>query len=225
MKKCSLIIMLIITVLIVSGCTNKYIERWPKEYKDITYYEDGTCGESKGIEDCSYTRDSSNKRIINVEYTYNYTNEQIVSDPFCIGCVRNVKHSDKVTKTLYIDDDGALIEYKDNTEYIQAIDLNKLSSIFNSSNESVIYVGRSGCSPCDDYKTALEELLPKYKLNVYYINTDKINLDEFEKVIGIKPERVPTTYIVKNKEIKDTLEGYSNKDQVIEFFQKNEIIN
>ena len=221
MKKCGLVIILVISMLIISGCGKNYIERWPKDFMNITYKEDGTCSGAAKIYNCSYTRDPSDSRIINVKYIHQYETTGYSNSPSCPFCIVTRKKSENVTKTLYIDDDGALIEYKDKDnnvdDYIQQINIDQLSSIFNSQSKSVIYLGYTACKYCTSYSETLQMILPKYKLKIYYIDTRKIDIN--------MPKGYPTTYIVQKGSIVDTVEGEMDKDEIIKFLQNNNIID
>lgn len=56
------------------------------------------------------------------------------------------------------------------------------SSIIDEDKITFVYVGRTSCEQCLDFKPMLERIVKEYKLTFYYFDTD-VNKDEKEEVI------------------------------------------
>lgn len=77
---------------------------------------------------------------------------------------------------------------------------------FENKESFVFYVGSSTCSACIAYKPILEEFAPTNKIDIYYVETDKLNQEKFDVFIEKYLKELkytPTTYIVKEGVVVD----------------------
>lgn len=110
------------------------------------------------------------------------------------------------------------------------IDKHSLVKEFNEAldkENSIIVIEQEGCQWCIKFEPVIKEVSEEYNLTYVslkintLLNSDykmvfkKLNVDEFG---------TPSTFIVSNNIVKDMLEGYVEKDKLIEFLIENNII-
>ncbi len=122
------------------------------------------------------------------------------------------------------------IEYSinptDNNSFIK-IDVNKFIEILNSSELSLVYIGRPNSKSCAMYLPILENVTKEKKIKVYYLNTDTIDTENEWNALSNSNDLfkknwfVPATFIVKsNKIIAYKMETMDNED-LLKFLDKN----
>lgn len=96
---------------------------------------------------------------------------------------------------------------------------------------SIIYIARPGCSFCQKQEPIVKELIKEYDLTINYMNTDDMSSEEIEELInsydvfeGGEKFGTPTILLVQKDKIVDSTIGYTEKDSLIEFFTKHELI-
>lgn len=99
-----------------------------------------------------------------------------------------------------------------------------------STENTVVYIGRTSCSYCELYEPNLIEMSQRYSFPVTYINTDEVSNSTMEKILSqidmsMQTLGTPYTVIVKNGEIIDEQKGFTDYDYTFDFLQKNGIIS
>ena len=98
---------------------------------------------------------------------------------------------------------------------------------FNSSKEKIIYYASSTCSYCKMQTPILEQIATDNKLDYLKIDTTELTKEEIEKItqeLDIEPS-TPTTVVVKNGKVISTQVGYVDKEGMIEFLKKANVIS
>ena len=122
---------------------------------------------------------------------------------------------------------------KDETNPYVASDVNEVVKsfieVFNSSSKRLVYIGRPTCTFCQKLSPILEEVTKEYNIDYYYINTDEIQSNELAAILlklGRKTSTFGTPYlaIVQNGEKIGEQPGYVEKEGLIEFFEKNGLV-
>lgn len=101
---------------------------------------------------------------------------------------------------------------------------------FESKTEEIVYLGRPGCSHCIAFKPVLQKVIADYDLSYLDINTDELGekrLNDILKKLGMDTETfgTPTTVIVKNKKVVDTLMGEVSEEDLIDTLKENKVIS
>lgn len=114
-------------------------------------------------------------------------------------------------------------------------DLNNISideylALKSGSELSVIYIARPTCGYCQKEEPIVKNLAYLYEgLKINYLNTDELSEDDFNKLTSSDDFfssgfGTPTIILVKDGNIVDSSRGYHTKAELVEFFQKNELI-
>ncbi len=108
------------------------------------------------------------------------------------------------------------------------IDYAKFEELFNGDEKSIIVVGRAGCGYCSMYKPVVNGIAKDKGIKIYYIDYLTLTDDEYEALFSSLDDfdgETPTTFIVKNKKVIDSLAGYKDEDEAISFYKENGILN
>lgn len=114
-----------------------------------------------------------------------------------------------------------------NQETFININVDKYLSLFNSSNISIVYIGRENDKYCKKYSEILESVMLDKKIDIFYLDTDSlITSSEWDKLnnssdIFNKFWFIPATIIIKDNKIKDYKFEFMEKEELIEFMNKN----
>lgn len=107
------------------------------------------------------------------------------------------------------------------SEYAEKLDMEK---------PFVVVIKRDGCGYCDMYEPVVTEVANEYGLPIYYINMSKLNGDE-QKALSSSNSYLrknqwgtPTTLFMYGKTVVDTIGGYVEKDELVEFVKENFVI-
>lgn len=87
----------------------------------------------------------------------------------------------------------------------------------------VLCISRTTCSHCADYKPKLKEVAKENNINIYYIDVDKYDEEEFSNLISFDGS-TPTTIFIKNGEEETTsnrINGDVSKSKIIEKLKSN----
>lgn len=117
---------------------------------------------------------------------------------------------------------------------LDVIGMTEFTTLLNADVESVIYIARPTCTFCQSQEPIVKEIVSEYKgIPVFYLNTDELSADEMHTLFKTdkalfgedgKEFGTPTTLVVKNGKIVDSIVGLTQKNDFINFLQKNNII-
>lgn len=126
---------------------------------------------------------------------------------------------------------------RDNKEvisYVENITASKYFELKNGDENAVILLASPSCSWCQKYKPVLTKLSSDYQLPIYYLNTSSLSSDDYNSVYLSSPSisssgsgliPTPTTLLVKGGEEVDYISGYVEYNTVLNFLNKNGVIN
>ena len=92
-----------------------------------------------------------------------------------------------------------------------------------------VVVVRDGCGYCEMYEPILEEVAGEYKIPIYYINMSNLNSEEYT-ALGTSNSYfkknqgkwgTPTTLFMYGKSVIDSISGYVDKDEFVDFVKEN----
>lgn len=95
----------------------------------------------------------------------------------------------------------------------------------------IIVIERTGCSYCEMYMPVLEGATSELNIPVYYIDTADLSEEEY-KALGesnsyLKREKwgTPTTLLMSGDIVADSIGGYVEEDEFVEFIESNIILS
>ncbi len=118
----------------------------------------------------------------------------------------------------------SFIENKKSRDY-----LNEFYSAFNGSEEKLVMIGRDNCSWCQLFKPYLDLMHDKFDLEYLYVNTNELTSSVFKKLlkdVGVNEGEfgTPYTIVVKDGKVVDSLNGYTDDSDLIEFLKKYNLV-
>lgn len=94
----------------------------------------------------------------------------------------------------------------------------------------VVVIKRDGCSYCEMYDPIVTEVANEYNLPISYINLTNLTSDEQAALSSsnsyLKKEQwgTPTTLFMYGKNVVDSISGYVEKEQFVEFVKENFVV-
>lgn len=93
----------------------------------------------------------------------------------------------------------------------------------------LVYLARPTCQYCVMMTPILKGVMEEYKFNVYYINTDLMSEEDYEKLTQTAEELsegfgTPTLIYTKDGTFIDHIEGYVERNVLVDFLKSNKII-
>ena len=111
---------------------------------------------------------------------------------------------------------------------------NKIYKVFedsyNKEEESIVLIGRDGCSWCQLFKPILDFYKEKYDFSYEYLDTDKLSKKDLAKILD-KLEvsdddfGTPLLGFVKRGDVTDTIIGYTDERELLAELQKYGFVN
>lgn len=97
---------------------------------------------------------------------------------------------------------------------------------FNSKERKIIYYASSGCGYCELQKPILESIAEEYELDYYEIDSSKLGAKQRKEILEkLEIEHAtPTTVVVENGEVVDTLVGYNEGAAFVQFLIEVELL-
>lgn len=209
---------------------NKYVGKWEQnvEYKTGTKVTQRTYGlielkKDGTFESLFYDKDNMSKTKEEIDGTYTVSGNKVTFTYKLDG--------EKETKTFTIKNDKMCIDadcddylvkdgnnkitiYNDDDDFdlidIKTITYTEYENLQKNYKDAIVVVVREGCSWCEKYEEVVEEIADYYKTPVYYYESDgKISISG-----------TPTTIIIKNGYIVDTIEGYKEYSAVADILDE-----
>ncbi len=113
------------------------------------------------------------------------------------------------------------------------IGINEFTTLLNGDTAEIIYIARPGCYYCQQQEPIVKKLISKYELVFHYLNTDELTEADMNKIFAVDVELfgkdgsefgTPTTLVVKNGKIVDSLVGLTQQTEFESFLTKNGFI-
>lgn len=106
------------------------------------------------------------------------------------------------------------------------LNLNNLKEKMENKETFVLCISKTTCSHCNDYKPKLKSIASEYNIDIYYIDVDKYNEEEFSNLISFDGS-TPTTIFIKNGDEETTsnrINGDVSKSKIIDKLKSNDFI-
>lgn len=123
---------------------------------------------------------------------------------------------------------------KDDSAYVNInfIDYNGFQTLYGGSDRTILVLGQTGCSHCDEYKPTLNEIAKEENIKINYLDIRELSQEEYANLTNklndyFKDHEkwgTPLTIILENKTIIDSHEGYAEKNETLEFYKENKIV-
>lgn len=110
------------------------------------------------------------------------------------------------------------------------IDYSTYESKIENNENFIIIIERTGCSYCEMYMPIVEEASSELAIPVYYIDTSELSSDEFNQLSNsntyLKRNQwgTPTTLLMSGSAVLDSIGGYVEKEEFVDFIEENIII-
>lgn len=134
---------------------------------------------------------------------------------------------DMVVGTLNADQISLLLKRNDmGLGSLSEISYEKAKEWFEEDRSFVLMVSQTTCPVCKEYKESLREFIKNYDLNMVYVEADR-DLDAFDSLIwnDYLPDvsDTPTTCIVKNGEVIDSVVGALEEEQLLALLERHDV--
>lgn len=164
-----------------------------------------------------YIYDNTKNKSANKDYTQ-------YSDKGNVSYKKNDTSSNNSSSNNTNNENNSVNEEKTPTyENIKTISIKDYENKLNNGEKMIVLVSRKGCGYCTLYEPTFNEVLGQLGYVAYKIDiatfTSKEEYELFESLFNIKG--TPTTLVIDNKEIKNSISGNQAKETVIEWLKTN----
>ena len=127
---------------------------------------------------------------------------------------------------------GALIADKImSNSYFNKITYEEVLKKIDNKEDLVLLISQTSCSHCATYKPKLERTANKYKVNVYYIDVDLLDEDEYNNLnskLSFSSSGTPLTIFLKNGNettVANRIKGDSSVEKIVKKLKSNGFIS
>ncbi len=115
------------------------------------------------------------------------------------------------------------------TKTITFSDGEEIIEKFENKESFVFVIGSSTCLACTQYRPIVEEALESKGVDVFYIESDKVDNDQLidlvENYLDNDLEWTPTTYFVVDGEVKESIAGALRYSLLVEKLEEYQFIS
>lgn len=120
---------------------------------------------------------------------------------------------------------GVFLENSKSEKYLK-----EFYSYFEGSEDRLVLIGRDDCSWCMLYQPVLNFYKDEYEFEYTYVNTNKLTESSLNKLldkIGVDSSDfgTPMTLVVSNGEVVDSIHGYANEPDLVDFLQDYDFLD
>lgn len=181
-----------------------------ESYASFELFNNGTfnyVGYSKNSDDDKISYNGTyneNNGTIYLYFTYDnqdYTDTLYITDDKM--CVRKENCEDYYVKSNSKLNNNIIVEENKNQSYIFYDDY---QNILNNKENAIIVVVMENCKYCDEYEETIKQISDNYSTPIYYYELDEEN--------KLNVEGTPTTLLIKNGEIANTISGKTDYEDL-----------
>lgn len=249
------VIFVAIVIVIISAVTanikaQKYVEKvdeaFAKKENTLVYLGREGCSYCKLLEPVlkdfsdtykfSYTyidTDKAKSKLSTILKKFN-----LVEDEFGTPYLAVVKDGKIIKEQKGYAEENEIFTFLKNTDFIPKdaklalnyLDYSAYKEKLESKEKTIFIIMQTGCSHCEEAKPVLKELAKEYKLNLNVINITSLSEADQSSFMSSLPYYneeqwgTPLLLIVEDKKVIDAEQGFSSKENYIEFFKKNNYI-
>lgn len=95
----------------------------------------------------------------------------------------------------------------------------------------IVMIVNDGCSYCEMFIPVMTEVTSEYNIPVYSLNLALLTGDEYNSLSNSNSYLkrndwgTPTTLLMQGKTVIDSISGYKEKEQVVDFMEKNIVLD
>lgn len=125
---------------------------------------------------------------------------------------------EKTEKPVVLSDNFAEIKSTTYSEYKDMLDNDKTF---------IVLIVREGCTYCEKFAPIVDEVVKEKNIPIYQVDIATLEEDELQsfqesnKYLKNNDWGTPTTLVLKGSEVIDSLSGYTEKEELIKFLDKN----
>lgn len=113
----------------------------------------------------------------------------------------------------------------DSPKTYDEITLEEVNKMINDKDDFILMIGAETCSACKSYKFTLDKIIKKYKVDIKYIDLDKLTEDEQADLQShFYFTATPTTVFVEKGKETDRMVGNKKYSQTVEKLKDNKYI-
>lgn len=115
--------------------------------------------------------------------------------------------------------------------YFSEIKYDEIMKKIENKEDVVLLISQTTCSHCATYKPKLEDVANEYKIDVYYIDIDLLDEDEYNELnsrLSFATSGTPLTIFLKNGEeatVANRIKGDASKEKIIKKLKSNDFID
>ena len=116
-------------------------------------------------------------------------------------------------------------------KYFNKISYDEIVEKLDNKDSFVLLISQTTCSHCATYKPKLKKVAKKYKVDVHYIDVDKLSDDEYDELnsrLSFKTSGTPLTIFFKDGDestVANRIKGDSSEDKIIKKLKSNGFIS
>lgn len=105
------------------------------------------------------------------------------------------------------------------------ISFSELNTMLEQKEDFILFIGAESCSACKSYKVTVDKIVENNKLDIKYIDNDKLSEEEYAKLMShFYFTATPTTVLVKNGKEKERITGNKKYSQLEQILKDNKYI-
>ena len=110
---------------------------------------------------------------------------------------------------------------------IKEINYTDYKTMIDEEKTFIILIVREGCTYCEQFAPIVKEVVEEKQIPIYSIDIatlEENEIDEFQasnSYLKNKEWGTPTTLVLQGSEVIDSLSGYTEKEKLVEFLDKN----
>lgn len=107
----------------------------------------------------------------------------------------------------------------------EEISYQQLNEMIENKQDFILLLGANTCSACKSYKFALDKVIEKYKIDIKYIDNDKLSDDEYADLqSNFYFTSTPITIFVEKGKEKERMTGNKKYSQIVEKLKEKNYI-
>ena len=114
--------------------------------------------------------------------------------------------------------------------YFSKIEYKEIINKIENKEDLVLLISQTTCSHCESYKPKLKDVAKKYKVEIYYIDIDLLEEDEYDELdsyLSIGSSGTPLTIFLKNGDestVANRIKGDTSKEKIVKKLKSNGFI-